>query len=132
AGYFSADAAINAGAVKLLAGYEVLGSDDGLIGFSTPLATLHVFQGWTDLFLATPAAGVEDAYVTLSGTLKGLALAATWHELRSEEGNIDYGTEWDLVASYSFNSMFSTQLKFATYDSDNFAVDTDKLWFTLN
>jgi hypothetical protein len=34
-------------------------SGDGVIGFSTPLATLHKFQGWVDKFLTTPANGID-------------------------------------------------------------------------
>ena len=42
-------------------GYEVLGADSGAgVGFATPLATLHAFNGWADQFLGTPAAGLED------------------------------------------------------------------------
>jgi hypothetical protein len=132
AGFLSADAAINAGPVKLLAGYEVLGSDDGRVAFSTPLATLHLFQGWADMFLATPAAGIEDAYFTASGTVKGISWSASFHDYDSEEGGISYGKEWNVIANYSFNSMLSTQLKYASYDSASFAVDTDKLWLTLS
>jgi len=28
--------------------------------------------------------------------------------------------------------MVSTQLKYATFDSDGYAVDTDKLWIMVN
>jgi len=41
-------------------GFEVLGSDDGVKGFATPLATLHKWNGWADKFLATPATGLQD------------------------------------------------------------------------
>ena len=42
-------------------GYELLGSDGVTVAFSTPLATLHAFEGWADKFLATPAAGITDS-----------------------------------------------------------------------
>ena len=32
------------------------------MALQTPLATLHKFNGWADLFLTTPNAGLEDAY----------------------------------------------------------------------
>ena len=41
----------------LTAGYEELGSDGGVAAFQTPLATLHAFNGWADLFLTTPGDG---------------------------------------------------------------------------
>lgn len=37
-----------------------LGSNGGLHGFQTPLGTKHLFQGWTELFLTTPAQGIRD------------------------------------------------------------------------
>src|SRR5690606_30123568 len=54
---------LSGASLELKVGYEVLGSDDGNKAFTTPLATLHAFQGWTDRFLATPDAGIEDTYV---------------------------------------------------------------------
>ena len=36
-----------------LAGYEVL-EGNGTIGFQTPLANLHPFQGWAETFLTKP------------------------------------------------------------------------------
>lgn len=42
---------------------------DGIRGFSFPLATLHAFQGATDLFLQTPPGGLRDRRATLAWTL---------------------------------------------------------------
>ena len=130
--YFSVDGAYTFSKVTFLLGYEVLGSDGGAIAFQTPLATLHKWQGWTDLFLSTPANGIEDTYLTVSGKLGDFALSATYHDFAADEGSADYGDEWDLVASYPINTKLSAELKYASYDRDTFAVDTDKLWFTLN
>lgn len=44
-------------------GYEVLGTDNNL-GFRTPLATAHAYNGWADVFLATPGSGLQDVYVS--------------------------------------------------------------------
>ncbi len=130
--YLSADLAYNFGAATFTLGYELLGSDDGVAAFMTPLATLHKWQGWTDLFLSTPAGGIEDGYVTVSGKIGKAALSATYHELSADEGSATFGSEWDLVASYPLNSKLAAQLKYASYDRDSFAVDTDKIWLSLN
>src|SRR5690349_6448806 len=37
---------------------------DGVKGFTTPLATLHKFNGWADKFLTTPINGLDDQYLT--------------------------------------------------------------------
>ena len=49
---------------ELDADYEVLGSDGGRKGFATPLATLHLWDGWVNEFLTTPANGLRDFYVS--------------------------------------------------------------------
>jgi len=51
-----------------LVGYEVL-EGNGAIGFATPLATLHAFNGWADMFLTTPANGLKDLYFRASYAL---------------------------------------------------------------
>ena len=63
-------------------GLELLGGD-GVAAFSTPLATLHAFQGWADKFLATPAAGIEDAYVRFNYPL---GKRGRFHERRRGRG----------------------------------------------
>jgi hypothetical protein len=70
-------------------GYEVLGSD-GTNAFQTPLATLHIFDGWVDKFLATPAAGIEDAYLKVSypmgkrGAFTNISAAASFHDFSGD------------------------------------------------
>ncbi len=131
ADYLQLEASGKVGQLTLLAGFEVLGSDDGGAAFSTPLATLHRYQGFADLFLNTPANGIEDTYLTLSAPAGTLALSATLHDYSAERGSADYGREWNAVATYAVNSRLSVEAKYARYDSDGFAVDTDKLWLSL-
>jgi hypothetical protein len=114
-------------------GYEVLGSDNG-VGFNTPLATLHKFQGWADKFLITPANGIKDLYIGAYGGLGPVQLAAIWHDFQAEEGSDDYGSEIDLSATWPIDKMLSLQLTYANFNSDDSALyqDTQKLWLTLN
>ncbi len=108
-------------------GYEVLGGD-GVFGFQTPLATLHAFQGWADLFLNTPATGVQDAYLSLGGPLAGFNWLAVYHQFSPDTSGDDYGDEIDLQVARPINDNFSVLLKYADYSADAFAVDTKKLW----
>jgi Alginate export len=117
--------------LTLIAGYELLGSDDGHAAFTTPLATLHKFQGWADLFLATPADGIEDIYGGIAGNAGPVKLAAFYHDFTSDEGGKDWGSEVDLVATYPINQYLSVELKYADYSADDFGVDTEKLWFSI-
>jgi len=131
--YLNAELGTKLGQVTLLGGYELLGSDDGKAAFSTPFATLHKFQGFNDMFLGTGSSagvksGVIDAYVTAKTKLNDIGLSATFHNLSSDEGSIDYGTEVDITASYTFAKKYNFLVKFASYNADEFATDTSKLW----
>ena len=125
--YLNAEVGGKVGPVTLLAGYELLGSDNG-VGFSTPLATLHKFQGFSDKFLSTPAEGIQDVYLTVKGAVSGVNLSATYHDLSSDINDKDYGSEIDLVAVYSINKNYKTLIKLATYSATDHATDTSKLW----
>lgn len=136
ANYYNIDAGANLGKITISAGYEVLESDDGKAAFSTPFATLHKFQGFSDKFLGTGSStgvknGVRDVYFSAKTKIAGIGLAAMYHDLSSDEGNIDYGTELDLVASYKFAKKYSFLVKYASYSADNLATDTDKLWIQI-
>lgn len=132
AAYWLLEGSGQLGGLNWLLGAESLGSDDGATAFSTPLATLHRYQGFADMFLGTPAAGLEDYYLTLGTSREQWSLSFTAHDFHASEGSQDYGTEWDVVASYRINGNFNLEAKFASYDRDHFGVDTNKLWLTLN
>jgi hypothetical protein len=128
--YVNAEVGAQLGQVNVLAGYESLGSDNG-VGFSTPFATLHKFQGFADKFLNTPAAGLEDIYFTAKTKVNGVKLSATYHDFSSDVDNMDYGSEVDLAAAYAFNKNYNVLVKFASYNADDFGTDTDKVWVQL-
>ena len=117
-------------------GRETLGGD-GQSAFSTPLATLHVFQGWADKFLTTPAGGIEDTYIELgytmapSGPLERLSIAAAYHELESDAGSASYGDELDLSLVARVSKVTLT-LKYADYSADALFTDTSKLWLSMD
>ncbi len=117
--------------IGLKGGYEVLAAGDG-VGFATPLATLHKFQGWADQFLSTPGDGVEDAYVGVDAPVGPVILAAVYHDFQAEDSSEDFGNEVDLSATWPVNERFTTELKFAGFSTDsNRYSDTNKLWVTL-
>jgi len=135
ADYLNLELGTKLGDVKLLAGYELLGSDNG-VGFSTPLATLHKFQGFADKFLNTPGNGIEDIYFTAKTKVSGIKLSATYHDFSSDENSVDYGSELDLVAAYAIDKNYHVLLKAAFFDADKESenstsfklTDTEKLW----
>ncbi len=118
---------------------EKLGSDDGLQGFQTPYATKHAFNGWADQFLNTPAAGLVDSYLTLSGDFAAYGVKALlmYHDYGRDEGSGDFGDEWNLQLIKQFGANYSVGLKYASYRADGASpfiigttpnLDTDKFW----
>ncbi|MFL0797808.1 MAG: alginate export family protein [Cellvibrionaceae bacterium] len=115
--------------ITVKVGQEVLGSDDGMKGFSTVLATKHKFNGWADKFLGTPNDGLEDTYFSIGGKLAGIKLMAVYHEFEGDETGFDYGDELDLVAVKKLKNGLKLVLKGAFYDQgDSTKGDTDKVW----
>lgn len=132
ADYLAAEIGVDLTPINIAVGYELLGSDNGIAAFKTPLATLHKFQGWADKFLNTPTTGIEDSYLKVGGKIGKTKLAIIYHQFDSDEGNIDYGSEIDAVVSYPVNKNLTAQFKYAAYNAKDFSVDTDKVWLTMN
>ena len=132
ADYWSLEAGTTVAGFAITAGWESLGSDHGR-GLQTPMATLHKFNGWADLFLTTPAAGLEDAYFSASRkfdkvkALPGLIVAIAFHQFDSDAGNVEYGTELDASAGFKLGRV-GLLAKYADYDAKDFGVDTRKFW----
>lgn len=85
------------GKIKATAGLEYLGSDNN-VGYQTPLATLHKFNGWADVFLNTPSDGLTDAYFKVASPLPlGFNGAAAYHHFEDDGFNQTFGNEFDVV-----------------------------------
>jgi hypothetical protein len=143
ADYIAGEAGLALKALTLTAGYEKLGSDrTAAAGASravqTPMATLHKFNGWADVFLTTPNKGLEDIYVGAAykfdgvRMLPGLNAAVIWHTFDSDAGNLDYGDEWDASLGFKIGKV-GILAKYANYrrhGAQDFATDlnTEKFW----
>ena len=129
AGYYVLEAGLAAKQGSLTLGHEVLGSDNN-VGFKTPLATLHAFNGWADLFLATPAAGLRDTYVKGSINLPAaVSLLAFQHWYETDTTGIDLGTEFNVQLTRKFGKYFTGLVKFADFRRDSLTLpDVKKIW----
>jgi hypothetical protein len=135
--YFAANAGVQRGQWRFGLGGEVL-EGDGARGFATPLATLHAFQGWADVFLTTPPDGVRDLNASVSWTDetppsgRALTLTARYHDFSSDDGDTDFGSEVDAVANWRINERWSIEAKAAFFDGEDprFA-DRDKIWLAI-
>jgi len=134
--YYWIEGAYKAGDLKVMLGYEVL-EGDGAIGFAAPLATAHAFNGYADIFLNTPVNGLEDIYakavykLDAFGPFDGGKLIGIYHDFSAENTSLPYGTEIDLIAVLNRGPL-SFVAKYAGYDKDKFATDTDRLWLQID
>jgi hypothetical protein len=139
--YWEGDLAGTFDIYTLKASYENLGGN-GAKGFATPLATLHAFQGWADVFLNTPGSGVQDVNVSLAATprlkfkyLYNLAFVLRYHDFRAATTNASLGTEWNVQLQGAINGHLTGLVKYADYQGPKPLVPAfasrRKLWLSL-
>ena len=138
AGYYDFELGATIKPVSFGVGYEVLGSDNG-VGFKTPLATLHAFNGWADVFLNTPAKGLRDLYPFFQINLPyDIPLRFVYHKFDAASGGADYGQEFDVQASKKLGKYWAVMAKYAHYKGEKAAppsftapITMDKLWLQV-
>jgi hypothetical protein len=139
ADYVAAEGGLSAYGLTATAGYEELGGDSTAHkAFQTPLATLHKFNGWADLFLTTPQTlaygGLKDVYGGLGYAfpkvkgIKGLNAQVVYHQFDSDYGSVNYGHEWDFSAGVKTGRV-TWLAKYATFTARAAPfADTKKFW----
>lgn len=125
--YFNIMGGVTVFGVTLKAAMEQLGGQDGK-GFDTPLATKHAFQGWADVFLATPMYGIRDTSVSLGSKIMGVKVMGVYHNFDDDTGHMDFGQEYDFVVAKKFGKHYSLLAKYAYFDSEGWKTDTQKIW----
>jgi hypothetical protein len=135
--YLDVGVGLKAGARAASLGFERL-DGNGRRGFQTPLATLHAFQGWADVFLTTPVHGVRDFNLRASTSFKPqgwrspVKLQAAVHDFADADGGQDYGREIDALVSMPLTPHITGELKAAAFDGATAAfADRTKIWLTL-
>jgi hypothetical protein len=109
-------------------GWESLSGDATDGRFTTPLATLHAFNGWADKFLSTPTMGLRDLYVRADGPLGPIGAILVYHKFQPATGDGDYGTEVDVQLTYESSWGQLWGLRGAAYNANGFSTDTQKFW----
>jgi hypothetical protein len=103
-----------------LAGYEVLEGNGG-IGFQTPLANLHPFQGWAEVFLTKPPNGLKDAYFkggygfAASPLFARMTALLIYHDYSAEHVSAAYGKEWDAQLEAQIDTHLVFDAAYADY-----------------
>jgi len=131
------------GMLSLKLAQETLGSDTqdtAMAGFQTPYATKHAFNGWVDMFLNTPAGGLQDRYATLAADLPfGVKFTAMYHKYEEEEGPLSgggerkFGDELNVQLLKAFGPNYTLGVKYGKYSADSEIatatnIDTSKFW----
>jgi len=142
--YYNLDLGANISGILAGVNYEFLSGTDGVDGktaFTTPLATLHKFNGWADQFLGTPSGGLVDMNVRLGYKAKGFGkLLAVYHDFTTDvemAGQDDLGSEIDVLYANKVPGVngLSGLLKFASYSGGTVAGhtnDVSKFWAQLD
>lgn len=137
ADYYHVSPGVVWGELSARVGFESLGSDNGNAAVTTLLAGRHGHNGWADIFLNTPANGLEDAYVEVGykvsgeSLFKGLALKAQYHEFSAENGGAKYGEEFDFSAVQPIGRRYYVGMKYADYKADTYVTDKQRIILNL-
>lgn len=115
------------GTQSVTAGVEFLDS-----GFQTPLATLHAFNGFADVFVTGRTngthGGLTDAYVSHSlPVCWGMKWVNTLHAYGDNSLSTDLGWEVDSVLSKKFNDQFTAILKLAHFETESALPTTTRV-----
>ena len=146
ASYYEVALGANISGIIVGAEYEVLGDakGDSTKGFTTPLATLHKFQGWADVFLGRTASsnnnGIADANVKLGYAAQGFGkLLGLYHKFDAISGaDKDLGSEIDVLYANKVptvgNLDFLAKAAFYTKGDTGIGSDYDvtKVWAQLD
>ena len=109
--------------------YESL-EGNGARGFTTPLATVHAFQGWADAWVAPGGNkgfrdGLEDLNLALVvrprfrfAYLFNTEFTARYHDFDDQRTGADLASEWDLQATAAITPKLSLLVKYADFERE--------------
>ncbi|MGK0371583.1 MAG: hypothetical protein ACJAW1_001826 [Glaciecola sp.] len=135
ADYYFAEIGLKYKGYTIKIAQETLASDNGAYGFSTPLATLHKFNGWADQFLSTPAQGLVDQIATVAGKLGKGNFVASYHNYSADQASDtidDLGSEVNFQYTQTVTKHYKVGIKVARYLGNSGRVDADKIWLWVS
>lgn len=148
ASYFRGDISTKYNGFILGAAYESFGDANGKAhGFTTPLATLHKWQGFADVFLGYSAGsmayGLNDAYAKIGYASADFGkLIGFYHNFSAKKSpgatSDKAGSELDLVYAYKFSKQLGFLAKAAYFKGESNSIitaaqkDVQKYWVQLD
>lgn len=118
-------------------GYEHLGTSNGIQQFSTPLATLHKFNGWADVFLNNGGpGGLRDFHAYVAPKLPWkLKMKLVYHRFWSDSNSAVLGNEIDGLIGRPVGKYLDLLFKAAYFDAAAGAPaaiqTTYRVWFDV-
>ena len=133
--YYRVEAESKLKSVSFGLGFESFGDkDSGTTGFSTPLATLHKFNGWSDVMASRAATGdangFSDLFVSVGlNDVIGMP-SLSYHVFNSVTNDIEYGSEIDFSVSKKVSDRLTLSAKAAIFSAGDASAlsDTNKFW----
>lgn len=127
--YYEADVAGTYDIWTAKLGYEQL-NGNGTIGFSTPLATTHGFQGWADAFATaggnkTDVDGLKDLSLSLVAQPRfkftywsNTQITVTYHDFNAQRTGADLASEWDAQITAALTPKLTFLVKYADFSRE--------------
>lgn len=130
--YFLIEPVLNVGQWQFKGLYESI-EGNGTRAFQFPLGTNHVFDGWVDKFLTTPNRGLVDMSISARYSVRStnpffnnLKATFAYHDFSAQNGNMDYGTEWNLHIEQTIKTHYTFGVKIGSYNAGGLFTDTYK------
>jgi hypothetical protein len=125
-------------------GYEQF-EGNGTRGFTTPLGSLHAFNGWSDAFIANGVKTTVDGLTDLNlsagwapawtwEAVSSVAFLARYHQFETERTGVDLGSEWNLSVQGALAPKMNWIVKYADFEGSGIApapADRTKVWLGL-
>lgn len=116
--YYRLDFGLGLRSLEVSGQYEVLGSKNN-VAFTTPLGSLHEFNGWADKFGGTPSLGLIDQSIKLKWRLAPWKLDIRFHSFKQQKDDLSLGTELDFDLSCKLKKGQEILLRFADFKASN-------------
>jgi hypothetical protein len=119
--YQLAEAGLGFGEFSAFLGREAF-EGNGTIGFQTPLASPHAFQGWAEVFVTKPADGLIDLYAKAAYGFPSLerlgkfTASLAYHDFAAQRTGAGLGNEWDAALEARLDEHFTYGSSLALYE----------------
>jgi hypothetical protein len=129
--YYLVEPGVSVGPVTAKVSYEVMGGD-GNHALQAPLDTGHLFNGWAEKFLTTPAGGLDNVHIAVdykspdyNEWLNSTTAKFVWYDFHADNSSIHYGNEYDFWLAQTFFKHYTLGLEFADFRADQLATATN-------